>query len=252
MQISIIGAGNVAYHLAKAFFNSGVPIDCIYTSSESGKHLAEEFNSSFSTDISSIEGGKLVLIAVPDDQINSVIEQLSDDCFIAYTSGSVELSALPNKPYLGVFYPLQTFSKNRQVQLENVPILLESNNIDFLNLLEKLANIISGNVRKVNSENRSKLHVAAVWLNNFTNHMLYQSETFCKEHNLDIKILYPLLIETIGKAIDMGAFEAQTGPARRGDKETINRHLNAMNHEQRQLYMQITNSIIKTYGGEEL
>lgn len=252
MQVSIVGAGNVAYHIATAFKAKGISIGHIISKSNSSHELATQINAKSSNSLADIELNDLVILSVPDDQIAIVLSELPSGMKVAYTSGSVNIVDLPPRDHLGVFYPLQTFTKLRPVHMDEVPILLEANQPVFLNELDDLAHILSDQVYHIDSKNRSHLHVAAVWLNNFTNHMIYQSETYCREHNLDHSLLTPLLNETIRKTTDIGSYKAQTGPARRGDYETIRRHLESMNEEQRELYLKITNSILKTYGSKEL
>ena len=187
------------------------------------------------------------IIAVSDDAIAEVLSQLNPNIPAAYASGSVALDQLPQRESLGVFYPLQTLSKTADVEFHEIPMLIESENENFRDQLLGLAMRVSINVHVVSSEQRSKLHLAAVWVNNFTNHLMYQAQLITKEQNLDYDLLLPLLKETVRKLDDRTAYEAQTGPARRGDSQTINKHLAALEGRRKEIYKLLSDSIEETY-----
>jgi predicted short-subunit dehydrogenase-like oxidoreductase (DUF2520 family) len=125
----------------------------------------------------------------------------------------------------GVFYPLQTFSKTKKVDFKDIPIFIESNNIDTEQVLMLLAKAISNKVSKIGSEERKALHVAAVFASNFTNHMLTLSKNIIEQNSLNFDVLKPLILETINKSLAVGPENAQTGPAKRGDLEILDKHL---------------------------
>lgn len=253
MEITIIGTGNVGWHLAHNIKLHGYKVDRIISRKLSNaKTLAEEIGAEFSDNFSLINFNSLLLFTTPDDVTRALINDLPVKSRIAYTSGSLPLTSFATKRNIGVFYPLQTFSKGKSIDLSVVPILLESENQSFYSELEGLAKALSNTVIAADSDMRKKLHLAAVWLNNFTNHMVMQSQKYCESNDLNFEYLKPLLQETFNKLEIVHALEAQTGPARRGDYQTIESHLAQMDSQTKELYVAITNSILKTYGNQEL
>ena len=246
-RISIIGSGNVANQLAIAFSKENVEVSHIYSrNNETAKVLANTIDA---TQIYSLQDlpQQLCIICVPDDEISNVVEQINDNIPVAYTSGSVELQDIPKRREIGVFYPLQTFSKGRIIDFFNVPFFIESTDEYFATTLFDLAWKISKEVNYANSEERKKMHIAAVMVNNFTNHLIYQAQKYSEENNIDFKHLQPLLKETFEKLEDHSAYNSQTGPARRGDKAIIAEHLSQLKGNQRKIYEVITSSIIASY-----
>jgi predicted short-subunit dehydrogenase-like oxidoreductase (DUF2520 family) len=169
------------------------------------------------------------------------------DSKIAYTSGTVSLNDLPSHPNLGVFYPLQTFTKEKRIDLKTVPFFVEANNSIFENELDELAKHIGKQSTIANSEQRKQLHIAAVFVNNFTNHLTYLAKEHLEAHHLSWDNLLPLLEETFTKLKDFNPKEIQTGPARRNDQEVLNKHLNELTGDKKNIYKAITDSIIHTY-----
>ncbi|NRA13239.1 MAG: DUF2520 domain-containing protein [Crocinitomicaceae bacterium] len=246
-NISIIGSGNVGHHLAKELSKVGVSVTHISghnTKSDSG--LANEIGAEV-CEIEKLPKDQLVLICVRDEAINEVLEQLDNSIPAAYTSGSIQLNDLPERTDLGVFYPLQTFTKGRELNISQVPFFIEATNTDFSNRLMKLASEISENVNLASSTERKNMHVAAVMVNNFTNHILHEAKTYSDEHNIDFKHFLPLLNETVNKLKSDTPYDAQTGPARRGDQQTIEDHLNSLEGLSKEIYKLISDSIKRTY-----
>lgn len=251
-SISIVGSGNVAYHLGRAIHNSGIRITHIYSrNTEHADQLARELGADVS-DLESLPGNQLALICISDDAISQVIERIPADIPVAYTSGSVEIDKLPEREHLGVFYPLQTLSKGTDVDISEVPMLIEANTASFQSNLLELANKISRSVHVVDSAQRAQLHIAAVWINNFTNHLVYQAQEITRKNNLDDSLLLPLLKETVRKLGSQSPYDAQTGPARRRDLKTIEKHMASLEGDARELYKMITKSIQETYRDEKL
>jgi predicted short-subunit dehydrogenase-like oxidoreductase (DUF2520 family) len=155
------------------------------------------------------------------------------------------MEILDAKNRRGVFYPLQTFTKNKAINFKEIPICLESEmEIDFF-IIKKLAQSISNSVQSISSEQRKALHVAAVFVCNFVNHLYKIGNDICKENQLSFEILKPLIVETAQKIIQLTPENAQTGPAKRNDTATINSHLNFLSDEnQKEIYKLITKSII--------
>src|SRR5690606_21523202 len=160
----------------------------------------------------------------------------------------VAMDRLNAKNRRGVFYPLQTFSKNKEVDFQTIPICIEAENDDDFALLKNLGKQISKVVHPINSEERAKIHVAAVFVNNFVNYCYLVGKEILDENELPFDILSPLIAETAHKIEALTPFEAQTGPAKRNDRNTIKKHLNLLNNpNQRQLYELMTEMIRKTF-----
>ena len=249
----MIGAGNVAWHLAPALEDAGLVIECVY--SRQPKHAQQLADRLYGTDVQehldfSESEATLFILAVSDDAMAEVAQQLilPEEATLVHTSGSQPLRALrpADTPLTGVFYPLQTFSRHRSPDFRAVPICLESDDSDVLLWLTKLAKKISRHVALVNSEERQALHTAAVLANNFTNHLLHMAEAFVEAHHLDFTLLHPLIEETLLKALESSPALAQTGPAVRGDDTTIKRQLRqlrAFDPEYAKVYRVLTQHI---------
>lgn len=240
-NITIVGLGNVGSNLLRELSKKNLPVNQIVTT-QSVNYKIDTTN-----DLTEIKKDNLVIICVPDHDISDVLNQIPKECEVAYTSGAVTINSLPSRARLGVFYPLQTFSKDREVKFDNIPILIESNNSEFTQELLELAKQISNNVKEVDSEYRKKLHLSAVYVNNFTNHIIYLAEQKAIENNVDFELLRPLLKETIDKLSSYSSYDAQTGPARRNDYNTIDAHYLLLTDQEKALYAIITKSIIDTY-----
>jgi predicted short-subunit dehydrogenase-like oxidoreductase (DUF2520 family) len=248
-KVTIIGSGNVAQHLIVAFQNSqnmGTEIDLIQVFSrqkESISHLLDL--NKITDDLESLEEADLYIIAVSDDAIAAVSSQLPfKNRLVVHTSGSISLNALDDDNRKGVFYPLQTFTKNKDVDFKTIPICLESENATDFQLLEKVAKMISDKVFAINSEQRKALHVAAVFVNNFTNHLYQIGSEICQENQVPFEILKPLIAETAQKIMVLSPEEAQTGPAKRNDTNTIEAHEAFLSNENHlKIYKTLTQSI---------
>ena len=245
IKLSIIGSGNVAQHLISAFAKAS-EIELVQVFSRKAdqvSHLVE--SEKIVSDFSLLTDADLFIIAVSDDAIGTVSGQIPfQNKLVVHTSGSIAISALDEKNRKGVFYPLQTFSKNKAVDFRTIPICLESQNASDFQLLEQVAKTISNQLFAVNSEQRKALHVAAVFVNNFSNHLYTIASDICNEHQLPFEILQPLIKETAEKIMVLSPSEAQTGPAKRKDQQTINAHLEMLaNPMQKKIYSLLTQSI---------
>ncbi|MFQ3173368.1 MAG: putative short-subunit dehydrogenase-like oxidoreductase (DUF2520 family) [Flavobacterium sp.] len=249
VKVIIIGSGNVAQHLIVAFQKSqtaGTAIELVQVFSRKKGALLHLLDSDkIVTDFSGVLDADLYIIAVSDDAIASVSDQLPfKNRLVVHTSGSAALDCLNNNNRKGVFYPLQTFTKRKEVDFNNIPICLEGENSTDFRLLEKVAKSISEKVFAINSKQRKALHVAAVFVNNFTNHLYLVGNEICKEHQVPFDILKPLILETAQKIITLSPEDAQTGPAKRNDKQTIEAHqLFLTNTNQANIYKTLTQSI---------
>jgi len=252
MKIVFIGAGNVAFHLSRALQNAGYEIIQVYNRTESSaKELANLLQTSYTASIDDISrDASLYVFSVSDAAIKPVSERLALNGKIAiHLSGSVEMNVF-EKHYenFGVFYPLQTFSKSRTVDFSEVPVFLEANNSKTFEILYSAANKISQKAYRASSEDRRKLHMAAVFGCNFVNHLLHISATIAQQAGFDFNALKPLLCETIDKAIASKCPKSvQTGPAYRNDGEVIRKHLELLSAEPevQQIYKLLSDNILK-------
>ena len=248
-KVSIIGSGNVAQHLIQAFQNQTVlnnPIELVQVFARNKKSLTHLLDSdSITSDYSQLQAADVYIIAVSDDAIAEVSSQLPFvNQLVVHTSGTVPLSTLENKNRRGVFYPLQTFSKDKAVNFKTIPICLEAENEKDLQTLKQIANGISDAVYQINSEQRKALHVAAVFVNNFVNHLYQIGNEICDNNNVPFEILKPLIQETANKIVTLSPKEAQTGPAKRNDRTTIAAHQQFLTDEnQATIYTILTQSI---------
>jgi len=245
IKVVLIGSGNVAQHLIKAFAKSAT-IDVIQVFSRQKEALIPLLDSNKITDnFNDLAEADLYIIAVSDDAIATVSSQLPfENRLVVHTSGSVSLDALDKKNRKGSFYPLQTFSKKADVDFSQIPIFLESENETDFELLEKVAQSISNKIYKINSEQRKALHVSAVFVNNFVNHLYQIGNEICIENKVPFEVLKPLILETANKVMTLSPKEAQTGPAIRDDKQTIASHLDfLLDENQKNIYKTLTQSI---------
>lgn len=232
MDVSFIGSGNLAWHLAPALDNVGYKVKEVY--SRDPKHARALCGRLYQADVKtsldfSDSSSQLFIMAVSDDAIREIAQEivLPEEAILVHTSGSQPLSVLSYAAATscGVFYPLQTFSKAKKIDFTEVPIFIESEDSDVTKVLLKMGKAISKKVKSVSSEYRKALHVAAVFASNFSNHMLTISKSIADKHDIDFEVLKPLIAETLNKSINIGPEKAQTGPAKRGDMEILDGHL---------------------------
>ncbi len=245
IKVFIVGTGNIGSHLCRA----------IETSQNDQIKLAGYTNSSgyIMPDIRAAwydktpEKCNLILLALPDDALSNFSNNLTTGATVVHVSGSAPLSILNAHKNHGVLYIPQTFSKNRQVDLSEVTLCLEASNDFTMKQLELVGSTLSRKQKHINSYQRSKLHVAAVYMNNFANHCFYKAQELLQDAQLDNHLLDALMQETTAKAAELGAKKAQTGPARRGDQKTLDRHLSLIEPSDHDMYNAISRSIKKTY-----
>jgi predicted short-subunit dehydrogenase-like oxidoreductase (DUF2520 family) len=246
IRVSIIGSGNLAQHLIVAFSKT-TDIELVQVFARKEEALAHLINpDKIYTNFNDIIAADLFIIAITDDAINDVsaVIPFSNE-LVVHTSGSVSIAAIDNKNRQGVFYPLQTFSKSKEVDFKSIPICIETKNEKDFQILEKVAKSISNTVYKINSEQRKALHIAAVFVCNFVNHLYQIGNDICIENDLPFDILKPLIQETANKILTLSPNQAQTGPAKRKDIQTINAHLSFLSDEnQKEIYKMLTKSII--------
>lgn len=253
LSISVIGGGNVAFHLTNALYNNDV-IEVKQLCNRSGftSHF-EYFKVEKITDVSLLNPVDICIIAVKDSAIFEVSEKLPfSESLVVHTSGNTDINILSDKNRKGVLYPLQSFSKEILIDFQRVPVCIEAQNSSDLEMLHILSNAITDKVYEISSFQRRILHISAVIMNNFTNHLIGISKEICEENKIPFEILKPLLSETFEKLQKTDPFKAQTGPARRNDRQTIENHLTLLNGNQKEIYKTITNSILEKYGSKKL
>ena len=246
ISVVILGSGNVASQLIKAFLKiDTINLKQVYTrNQEDINTLKDSINTT--NDISLLKQADVTIIAVSDDAISSISSHIKNS-FVVHTSGSVDMKSLNNIGRKGVFYPLQSFSKKKKVDFKNIPICLESETNEDLLKLEELVSLLQSKSYILSSHQRKKIHVAAVFANNFSNHMYTIANEICEKYNIPFDILHPLIEETSNKIKNLTPEKAQTGPAKRNDAETIENHLNLLSEKQQEIYLKITQSI-QEYG----
>lgn len=251
-KIVIIGAGNVATHLAKALHAAGKHIVQVYSRTDaSARALAKQLSCGHTHRIKDLyPDADLYIFSVPDHALESLLKDFPyRHAFAAHTSGSIPLKMLSDTVYrAGVFYPLQTFSKQVQPDFSSIPICIEACDDKHTMMLEQLGRSISRDVRRISSDQRKTLHVAAVFACNFTNHMLAIASDILNRESVSFDILQPLLQETVRKVKHRPPQEVQTGPAVREDLSTIKAHLEVLSDlpGYQKLYNFISQSIMES------
>jgi predicted short-subunit dehydrogenase-like oxidoreductase (DUF2520 family) len=253
MRITIIGSGNVATHLSAAFKNAGHRIAQVYSRSMHNAALLAYHVGAEAVDMpENINADTdIFILAIKDDAIPAFIPHLSRfDKLIVHTSGAVDIQEmLKLTDKAGVFYPLQTFSKTKEVNFWDVPLCIEGADENITKTLEELARSISNNVYRVNSAQRKVLHLAAVFACNFTNHLYGIGEKLLAGSNMDFNMLRPLIAETADKIKEHSPADVQTGPAIRNDEFTMQAHLQMLDGKPglQELYTLLSQDIIKNH-----
>ncbi|MCP4459424.1 MAG: DUF2520 domain-containing protein [Cytophagales bacterium] len=248
-SIAILGSGNMAFQLLTAFDKASVPLRGLISRDLSRGATTLEATSARcelvgGRDLSDLETD-LIILAVPDDAIEEVLRfyQFHSDHILIHTSGAASIDLIRHER-AGVFYPLQTFTWGEAVDFSGIPILIEGSSLSVEEALTELAQSVSKTVQMTSSEDRLKMHVAAVMVSNFTNHLYHRAEKWLVDSELSMDILYPLIDETLRKAKELGPVKAQTGPAKRGDQKTLSLHENLIQDSAlRKLYHLISEDI---------
>jgi predicted short-subunit dehydrogenase-like oxidoreductase (DUF2520 family) len=252
LKVVCIGAGRLAQQLMPALEEAGCHILQVYNRNIlAAQSLAERLKkTSYTGAVEEINtSADLYFFAVSDDAIGPLADQLLPllpaNIIGVHCSGSLGLDVLPFKRKAG-FYPLQSFSSGHEVTWRWIPLIITTTAEDIWLLLDEIAGKMSSSVYRMTEDQKSNLHVAAVFANNFSNHMLTLAEKICNEHRLPFEILKPLILETFSKAILSGPRDSQTGPAIRGDEKTIQKHLRLLagQPELAKIYEVVTKSII--------
>jgi predicted short-subunit dehydrogenase-like oxidoreductase (DUF2520 family) len=250
ITVTLMGAGNVAQHLYHAFSAS----EKVHVQQWYNRHL-DPINKyknevDITDDISSLTAADVYIIAISDDAVVKISKKLPfTNKLVLHTSGSVNMHHLDKKNHRGVFYPLQTFTKGAVLNFEDVPICIEVERRSDYELVKKLAIATGGDNYRINSDQRAVLHLAAVFVNNFTNQLYRVAHEITESQGVEFDILKPLIAETAKKVQTLSPYIAQTGPAKRNDKETIKKHLETLDNDiHKDIYKLLTKSIKKTHG----
>ncbi|AOW19477.1 Rossmann-like and DUF2520 domain-containing protein [Urechidicola croceus] len=248
IKVVIFGSGNVATHLTRAFIKAkDVNLVQVYSRTiENILYLTKKV--AITDSLKKLKDADIYIIAISDDAISDFSKELIlNDKLVVHTSGSVKMNDLNSESNKGVFYPLQTFSTTKKISFKKVPICIESERKEDLIILEKLGSSISKNVYLIDSKQRQKLHLAAVFVNNFVNHLYTIGNKICQDNKVPFQVLQPLIKETADKVQHINPKEAQTGPAQRNDQSTIAKHLSQLDNNQKEIYKILTDSIKKSH-----
>lgn len=242
ISVVIFGFGNVGQHLYKAFKKKKVAVLQVYSPS---LKVSEKKGTTFINDVANVAKADVYIIAIKDDAIPNFSASLPfENRLVVHTSGTSALQSISANQRRGVFYPPQTFSKDAKLKWKNIPICIEAENEQDLHLLKKLGEKLSKKVVEISTEKRKELHLGAVWVNNFSNHLFHLAEDFLKEAEVDFDLLKPLMLETVKKLNTISPAEAQTGPAKRHDKKTMEAHLALLkDSKHKEIYTLLSESI---------
>lgn len=248
MKIVIIGSGNVAYHLAKAFHENKIPVSQLFGRNENDlKFISEKLQIPFST--SQLQDADLYLICVSDASISEVSKLITkENCLVAHTSGSLPKEILEGNYRKASFYPLQTFSKSKDLDYKEVPFFVESDDDQDLEFLKNLALKISEKVMISTYEKRKYIHLTAVFACNFVNHLFARAKEISDSQDIPFDYFLPLIKETTQKIEILEPKLAQTGPAIRNDERVLKAHEELItDEEQLKIYRIMNESIKKMY-----
>lgn len=250
LNIVLVGAGNVATHLGRAWHNAGVNILQVFSRNKSSaSKLAQKVGATPITNPAAIDPTTdAVIFSLRDNSYLEVLEKVNlHGTLLLHTSGSLDMGILAAaSDRIGVIYPLQTFNKHKVLDLSDTPFLLETEHINDMPLVEQLASLITNNIEYISSEQRAALHVSAVFSCNFVNYLYSIAEDLLIAKNLDMDLIRPLILETAQKVMNEHPSNVQTGPAQRNDTRIIEKHLQSLNNnpQYKELYKNLTEMII--------
>lgn len=257
-KIVLIGAGNLATNLGKALYANGYTVIQVYSRTEGAAcKLAEVLSADYTNVLSEIRNdAMLYIVSLKDSAFVELLPEIvkgREDAFFIHTAGSIPMDVWKGySDRYGVLYPLQTFSKSREVDFRNIPIFLEANHKDDMEMLHSIANGLSASVYELSSDQRRYLHLAAVFACNFSNHMYTLAAELLRKQGIPFDVMLPLIDETANKVYEISPLIAQTGPAVRYDKNVIDNHLELLSDEveKKELYEKISKSIYLTNGNK--
>lgn len=246
LKIGIVGMGNVGIHFLQRLIELGQTNLTVY--SRSGNNLPASMdvkNVQFTNDFKEFIDFDIVFCAVNDNTMVEMIQLVSKYAPVVSVSGTVNLNHLTTKYPIGTFYPLQSFKADQSIHWKGLPLFIEASDTKFKTFLMKLAKEFSGNAIELSEDKRQYLHVAAVFANNFTNHIIDLAAHYCQEHDIEFDWLKPLINQTMEKIQTNNPHDILTGPAVRNDQSTIKKHLQLLEPDQKNIYQTLTKSIIK-------
>lgn len=260
MKVTLIGAGNLATQLGKSLKKAGVIISQVYSrTEESARTLGELLEAEWLTDIKALrDEADIYIFSVKDSVLCELISEVCKgrgDKLFLHTAGSMPMSCFEGKALrYGVFYPMQTFSKSKDVNFERIPVFIEGNSIETEDIIRSLANKLSQRVIRLSSADRKYLHLAAVWACNFTNYCYTVASDILSEHDIPFDVMLPLINETTEKIQNICPKAAQTGPAVRGDKNVMSQQLELMSDREdlQELYKMLSKGINPLLEGSTL
>lgn len=250
MKIALVGAGNVASHIARALGQRLAAV--VSRNAGHASAIAPDGVPAGSYDLLERVRPDMIIISVADHAVDLVVDaigRLDYDPIVVHTSGTVPKEALaPVSPRTGVLYPLQTFSAAAHVDLSAVPFFTEAALDDDLAVIDDVARLMSEHVYHADAARRRVLHVAGVFTSNFTNVLMESVQHILGDAGYDLGVVDPLLHATVDKLFAIGPHDAQTGPARRGDFAVIERQYNSLPEDLRPVYRTLTDLILKYQG----
>lgn len=247
--MSFVGAGRVAGILCRAFSRAGFTIDMIVSEKgASGRSLAEYCSAVWSDKPVFPDSTEVIIVAVPDNRLKTVLGEIkcTNKTVVAHTAGSSGLDVFPDSlERRGVFYPLQTFSHDRIISFSELPVFIEASDSISLTVLTEIAGLLGARRYFADTEHRRMLHLSAVFVCNFVNHMLTQGRDLALKAGFSFEVLKPLINETFMKALEAGPENSQTGPAIRNDNNTIEKHLELLSFDPdlQRIYRELSGSI---------
>lgn len=250
-SIVFIGAGNLAVNLAKALYRKGFRIAQVYSrTEESALTLAREVEADHTTELSDVvNDAELYIVSLRDDAFVELLPRIAQGkkrALLVHTAGSIPMNVWEGHAgRYGVFYPMQTFSKQREVDFREIPFFIEAGSPEDTELLKKIAGALSAKVYDATSEQRKSLHLAAVFTCNFTNHLYALAAELLEKYHLPFDVMLPLIDETARKVHTLPPHDAQTGPAVRYDENVMNHHLSLLSDspELQEIYKLMSKSI---------
>ncbi|MDH4057148.1 MAG: DUF2520 domain-containing protein [Cyclobacteriaceae bacterium] len=254
--VTFAGSGSLAWHLAPALDNTGYSVREVFSRNPASakKLVGRLYEAEVKTSLDfSASDSRIFILAVADEAIEDVAREiiLPEDSILVHTSGSQSLDRLgyAASSSTGVFYPLQVFSKNRKIDFDEVPILIETESKEVEHELIKMGRAISRQVQAVDANSRKAIHVASVFATNFTNHLLGISKEIMSNNNLDFNWLKPIIAESLNKSLTLGPEQSQGGPARLGNFETLDMHMEFLKEDEQlaRLYRTLSQHIVDKY-----
>ena len=248
IRVSIIGSGNVAFHLISALQKADA-IELVQVCARNKQNIESIVASEkIVSNVSDLKPADVCIIAVSDDAIAKISASIPfENQLVAHTSGSIAMTELSSNNRRAVFYPLQTFTVQKAVDFSAIPICLETEMPEDYAMLDEVALAISKMTYEIDSQQRKALHVAAVFVNNFVNQLYQIGSEICSENKISFDILKPLIIETAAKIEMLTPLQAQTGPAKRKDDITIASHLEFLQDQNKKAIYQLLTQTIQSY-----